>query len=94
MNQHQESILQDQMSEMDLTISNDLIEAYKGYYEDEWMYEFGEYETEGTESPAYTKWSKEKILNHSPKERLEIYCEWNGILGYHSRLFEIATGEL
>lgn len=69
-------------------ISNDLIEAYKGYYEDEIRQ--SSYPTLGD----YLQAIATKIQQHSPKERLEIYLEWNGILGYTSRIWEITQGEL
>lgn len=68
-------------------IGNHLIEAYKGYYEDEVL--------GGTEpNEAYEEWANLKILSHTPQERLAIYCEWNGILGYDRTLYDIATGKL
>lgn len=73
-------------------ISNDLIEAYKGYYEREYEFEWDENIPELDE--PYTEWCKNKIQGDSPKERLEVYLEWNGILGYTNRIWEIAQGEL
>lgn len=73
------------------SIGNDLIEAYKGYYEDEWMYEQGEYQVDPT---IPDEWVIEKIMCHTPKQRLEVYLEWNGLIGYYSRIYELATGEL
>lgn len=69
-------------------ISNDLIEAYKGYYEDEL-----EQVVPWTDA-AVNSWVIDKIRSHTPKERLEVYLEWNGILGYSSRIWEITQGEL
>lgn len=68
--------------------SNDLMEAYLGYY--------GEDENPSVTDPSVTDpraWAEEKIKSHTPKERLEIYLEWNGILGYTSRIWEISQGE-
>lgn len=100
-NEHQQSILEDQMSEMSLKIGNDLIEAYKGYYEQEIDQDFPYHlaprsRLEGGQySEQFQKeWAIKKIRSHSPKERLEVYLEWNGILGYTSRIYELATGEL
>lgn len=64
------------------TISNDLIEAYVGMFGDK----------EDRNYDARTP--EEHIMSHSPKERLEVYLEWNGILGYSSRIWEITQGEL
>lgn len=66
-------------------IANDLIEAYEGYYEDEC--------TPTGELPN-AEAVLNRILSHSPKERLEVYLEWNGILGYTDRIWEISQGEL
>lgn len=80
-------------------IGNDLIEAYVGHYEDEWMAElYEEVGGQNVEEDAHEAWMKARatreIINHTPKRRLEIYLEWNGILGYGSRIFEVATGHL
>lgn len=70
-------------------IGNDLIEAYKGYYENEW------HPTEDPQNQKdYDVYVRNRIEADSPKERLEVYLEWNGILGYTNRIFELATGEL
>lgn len=74
------------MSEM--SIGNDLIEAYKGYYEDEWALLISQEESFVLER------IRETILHDTPKKRLEVYLEWNGILGYTNRIYELATGEL
>lgn len=75
------------MTKKDL-FSNDLIEAFRGYYESEWA--------------LLKDQSEENIRFHiemtiamkTCKERLEIYLEWNGIIGYTSRIWEITQGEL
>lgn len=80
-----------------MKISNDLVEAYKGRYEDEsvrpWTRAESGYTLMGPDE-AIDKWVREKIASHTPRERLEVYLEWNGILGYTDRIYEIATGEL
>ena len=58
---------------------NDLIKAYRGCV---W----------GLEDAPENEVVK-AIMNDSPKRRLEVYCEWYGIIGYSDRLFEIATGQ-
>lgn len=73
--------------------SNDLIKAYKGYYENEPLLDMAYEAGEATEN-AILQAIQQKIVQDPPKRRLEIYLEWNGILGYSSRLYEIATGEL
>lgn len=85
-------------------IRNDLIEAYKGYYEDgpegrevQRLYEIYAKENDPNWQPFVTwfdNWVRIKILTDSPKERLERYLEWNGIIGYSSTVFDIATGNL
>lgn len=59
---------------------SDLIEAYEGYYEEV---------LEGTDDAA--NWVLRKILADSPKERVRIYCEWNGIINYYDRIYLYAT---
>lgn len=72
-------------------ISNDLMEAYRGYYEDEMAADL----TSPMEEPEHEiAWCKAKIMSDSPKERLQVYLHWNGIIGYTYRIYEIATGEL
>jgi len=73
-------------------ISNDLIEAYKGYYEDD---EGRRFWSNGIfQETLYLEWVVLKIKSHSSKERLNVYLEWNGIIGYTSRIWEITQGEL
>lgn len=80
-------------------IGYDLIEAYVGYHEDEWMEELrSEIGDKPITDDEVKLWMKnkatQKILNHTPKRRLEVYLEWNGIIGYVGRIFELATGRL
>lgn len=78
-------------------VGNDLIEAYQGYYEDELMVEFCE-EYGGPDAPESEKveWVRNEVIRRilcdTPKRRLEIYLEWNGIIGYSSRIYELAIG--
>lgn len=78
--------------------SNDLVEAYKGYYEEEItldrLEKLGADVSEEYKAWFETLWAEKKIVSHGPEQRLIIYCEWNGIIGYATRLFEIATGEI
>jgi hypothetical protein len=75
-------------------IRNDLIEAYKGYYEDD-RDTLRKFTNEGTFMfDLFEEWIRLKIVSDSPKERLERYLEWNGISGYTNTVFEIATGSI
>lgn len=81
-------------------IRNDLIEAYKGYYEDD-RETAQAYEKEFTGQNIrqdFDQWLTERvkiqIIVDTPKERLAIYLEWNGILGYSDSIFDIAMGKL
>lgn len=78
-------------------IGNDLLKAYVGYHEDEWTKDL--HEAVGgvnVDDEAVKSWMETKaiqtIINHTPKQRLEIYLEWNGIIGYSSRIYEVAIG--
>lgn len=99
---------------------NDLIEAYKGYYEDQWDYDsprfaYNEYVQSEEKQAMITKgknrgqlayavvveaweswflrWIEHKIVTDDPKTRLQIYLEWNGILGYTDSIYDIAMGK-
>ncbi|HEX9429604.1 MAG TPA: hypothetical protein VF944_04435 [Candidatus Bathyarchaeia archaeon] len=73
-----------------MAIHNDLVEAYKGFYEDE----IARDEPVGGEFyNLVDEWVEAKIRSHTPKERLEVYLEWNGIIGYTGRIWSIAQGE-
>lgn len=82
----------------------DLIEAYIGRYEDDPEYR-SRYETyssfmveKGWVPPTYESWMEGQVTplieQASPEDRLEHYLTWNGILGYTSSIYAIATGEL
>ena len=34
------------------------------------------------------------IVEATPRDRLDVYCRWNGILGYSSRLADIMEGKI
>lgn len=78
-------------------IGHDLIEAYKGYYEDDWLVEFYE-EVAGTnvseeeQETWMTSRAIQEIVNNLPLARLRIYLEWNGIIGHTGRIYELAIG--
>lgn len=86
-------------------IRNDLVEAYKGYFGDEkeTLDPYNEYVVkEGRKGEVAVEayedwldtWVRQKILSHTPKARLDIYLEWNGIQGYVETVYDIATGKL
>lgn len=71
-----------------------LIEAYEGYYDDDMQDEFSRSPTgAGDFSVTYKEWSREwvlaKIHEHTPREQLKVYLEWNGILGWQSKIENI-----
>jgi hypothetical protein len=77
-----------------------LIEAYKGYYDGE-MEALEAYEAYLTtcegEAESYdgwfATWIADKIASDGPKDRLAIYLEWHGILGYTETIWAISQGE-
>ena len=75
---------------------NGLIEAYKGYFENELiLLSNGNYVNSSSLSEEeFDKWVKMKILADQPKARLDIYLEWNGIHGYAETVYNIAIGKL
>lgn len=62
-----------------MNIPHYLIEAYKGYHDDE---------LPGCEGRMIAL-----IQQDPPKRRLKIYLEWEGILGYTDIVFDLATTE-
>lgn len=70
-----------------MRIGNDLIEAYKGSYERE------DYPETMTDI-EYDQVIYDKINGHTPKERLAVYLNWNGIIGWTDRIWELSQGEL
>lgn len=75
---------------------DDLLEAYLGVFADDLKRAFDV--TEFTPvKPDFDEWAVMKaalmIQGAPPKERLDTYLQWNGILGYTSAIFAIATGE-
>lgn len=73
------------MTTMDVNADcKDLIEAYLGFYGDADA-------ISGMSDTQKHDWAIRMILDDSPKQRLRVYCEWNGIIGYDNRLYEIAT---
>lgn len=81
-----------------MAIYGGLIEAYKGFYEDEMRADFDEHFIEHglgaakREQVFNLEWAEKKIRSHTPKERLAIYLEWNGILGWTDIIWDISQG--
>ena len=78
-------------------IRNDLIEAYKGYYEDDreaLRLAKEHFKVDIITDAQFGEWIVYKILTDSHKERLERYLEWNGIQGYTNSIYEIAHGSI
>jgi hypothetical protein len=68
-----------------------LKEAYLGYYEDEMAADL----TALMEEPEHAEaWVLKKISSDTTKERLRVYLEWNGILGYSEVIYAVAMGKL
>lgn len=76
-----------------------LLEAYVGYFEED-REMFQRYEAHkdqrkalGLAALTYDDWRIEYcraiILEHTPRQRLNIYLEWNGILGFASQIWTI-----
>ncbi len=76
---------------------NGLVEAYKGHYDDDTYLEQDDKSFKSRadmSAEEYDTWVRWKILRDEPKERLERYLEWNGIFGYATTAYHIATGGL
>ena len=67
-------------------ICNDILEAYRN------KYDRGDFPDITDE--AYEESIVKMIVSHTPKQRLETYLEWNGIIGYTHRIFDIANGKV
>lgn len=83
---------------------NALIEAYKGYYEDELRALHAEIFAAEEVTQDFDQWAEREvlfgspngpcsILGDTPKERLEIYLQWQGIIGFTETIWAIAQGE-
>lgn len=74
----------------------DLIEAYTGVHETDLRRAYEATKFFPT-TPEFAAWREMKvtlmIISETPKERLDTYLQWNGILGFTSAIFAIATGE-
>lgn len=80
-----------------LIIGKDLVEAYMGVNEDEWNREWDKAISEEKTDMSCEAYARDRahivIAEHTARQRLEVYLEWNGIIGYADRIYEIATGE-
>ncbi len=71
-----------------------LIEAYEGFYEDEIKKASG-YDKDSKEAQSTDdldkarEWVWNKIHNHTPREQLKVFLEWNGILGWQNYIENI-----
>lgn len=85
------------MTEPVFKISNSLRTAYSGLY-------FEELEAEimrPNVAPGHLSEAKKigyltdlRIINDSPGQRLAVYLEWHGIIGYTETIYSIAIGRL
>lgn len=75
-----------------------LITAYIGYNERVYRNEYAKLLREGKTTAKYDHVARvfafAAIQTDSPKRRLEIYCNWNGLVGYAEILFQIATNKI
>lgn len=83
------------MSDQIFKFRNDLIEAYKGHYEGKLVgLPDGSYKgTSQFSEQELIEWVQWQIIEHSAKERLEIYLEWEGIIGFTNGIYDIAMGK-
>lgn len=76
----------------------DLIEAYMGVYEDDLLRAHHIIFAHSPETQDFIQWAEGKIpamiRGATPRERLDTYLQWNGILGFTSAIFAIATEEM
>lgn len=75
-----------------------LITAYIGYNERVYRNEYAKLIREGKTTAKYEYAARmfafEAIKADTPFRRLEIYCNWNGLVGYAHVLFQIATDKI
>lgn len=70
---------------------NDLVEVYRGFYENEIALAYRGRGLINNWKAFEMDWIERKIGSHSNEERLGVYLEWNGIIGYDSAIYDIAT---
>lgn len=82
-------------------IHGGLLAAYEGVLEDEIAYGYKSYCSAEIAAGATTlqdvsQWGKDyatrAILADSPRKHLEVYLQWNGILGYSGTIWDLAHG--
>jgi hypothetical protein len=85
-----------------------LVEAYKNYFETEIQQDFDRVSNAMADDLTISeavlaqmdfetfekKRVREIILAHTPRERLAVYLEWNGIQGYTDTIYEISVGDV
>jgi len=83
-----------------MSIHSDLVEAFLGVYEEDYRKEYDLYVEKHKGElalPSYDYWvedlARNSIRKSTNEERLDVYCQWNGIIGFSNRLYKIATGE-
>ncbi len=79
-----------------MAIHNDLLEAYRGVYEEDferdWENKLPDVGTLSLDGYVTMRIAF-RITEHTAKERLDVYLQWNGIIGYTGRIWEISQGE-
>lgn len=86
-----------------MAIHDGLRQAYEGYYEDdseprrEYDAAFAEWRSRGDEAVEtydgwLRTWCEARIRSETPKQHLEIYCHWNGLIGWSGVLYDLAHG--
>lgn len=79
-------------------IRADLIEAYRGVYEQELVDAHRVTFYNSPETQDFNQWAEGKIpamiQAATPRERLDTFLQWNGILGFTSAIFNIANGRM
>lgn len=78
-----------------------LREAYEGYYEEDMEvvraynvqcdYRINRNEDVSSYEEFLSEWCHRRCLGDTPLQRLEVYCHWNGLIGYADILYELAT---
>lgn len=86
-----------------MKIFNSLTEAFAGYYEVENLAAYQEYvERESRNGQVAVLSSDSWIASHvertirsaTPRKRMDVYLQWNGISGYTSMLWELSQGKI
>lgn len=66
-----------------------LVEAYIGYYEREMARDL----TVKMEEPEHTEaWARARIMSEAPKQWLDTYMHWHGLIGWTENVWDISHG--